>query len=86
MRSDDEVSAADTDALGELERDREQHSRELAAEWSAKLTLAKSTEEIKALNAQITPAVKKHFTGLTGGYRPGGSPAGRPAAADRPVR
>jgi hypothetical protein len=62
MPSDDEVSAADADALGELERDREQHSRELAAEWSAKLTLAKSTEEIKALNAQITPAVKKHFT------------------------
>ena len=58
ITTDDEAAAVDSEALAEQERKRNAESSELLEEYSAKVSLCKTPEELKALGKQITPQLK----------------------------
>lgn len=58
IASDDETAAKDAEALAEEERKKAQQSTALLEEWSAKILLARSDKELKAVGKNITPQLK----------------------------
>jgi hypothetical protein len=59
--SDDEVSAKDAEALSTAERDKEAKSSTMLREFTAKIDLARTAEEVKAIGKEITADVKKQM-------------------------
>lgn len=58
IASDDETALRDGEALAEQEHKRTIESAELLEEYRAKVSLCKSTDELKALGKTITPQLK----------------------------
>lgn len=58
MATGDESAAQDAEALGEQERAREAESAELLRNLKARLDLAKSGEDVKAIGKEISPQLK----------------------------
>lgn len=54
----DETAAKDAEAIADQDRKRETESGELLKELSARLILAKSKDELKAIGKEITPQLK----------------------------
>jgi hypothetical protein len=62
MDSLDETAIHDADVLATDESRRVVKSAELVREWTAKVQLAKTAVELKAIGKQITPALKQQMT------------------------
>lgn len=62
MQTSDEAATADAEALGIEELERAKQSEALLSEWTAKMQLAKTKDELDAVSKQITPAIKKEMT------------------------
>lgn len=62
MQSSDDAAAQDADALSAEEIERVRASEGLLREWSAKLELCKTKDELTATGKQITPEIKKQMT------------------------
>lgn len=60
--SEDEAATQDAEALQQAEKQRAQHSHELAEKFKARIQLAEDQAELKAIAGELTPAVKKEFT------------------------
>jgi len=58
IATEDETATVDAEALAEQERQREASSRRLLEEFTGKLMLAKTKEEVKAIGKAITPQIK----------------------------
>jgi len=61
ISTDDENAATDAEALSSREHEREQKSTELMDDFSARIKLAKSDDELKAVGKTITPEIKKQM-------------------------
>lgn len=74
MKTSDECAAQDAEKLAEDDRQRETNSAELLQQWSAKISLAQNSKELKAIGSQITPQLKSkmlpaHVTELREKYQ-----------------
>lgn len=58
IASEDETAAVDGERIAEEERNREKQSAELLRQWSAKIALAETAEDLKGIGKQITPQLK----------------------------
>jgi len=58
MDTNDETAAKDAEAIAEQDREREANSAVLLEEWTAKIMLCKSADDLKAIGKQITPQLK----------------------------
>lgn len=58
MDSTDETATKDAEAIAEQDRKREAESAELLEDFTAKIMLCKTPEDLKAVGKTITPAVK----------------------------
>lgn len=58
MDTNDETAVKDAEAIAEQDREREANSAVLLEEWTAKIMLCKSPEDLKAIGKQITPQLK----------------------------
>ena len=59
MATEDETASIDAESLAKAEREREQKSADLMADFEAHIKLAKTPEDLKAVGKTITPEVKK---------------------------
>lgn len=71
--SEEETGAQDAEAMAAQERSRERESTDALSRFTAKLMLASSTDEVKTVGKEITPAVKKtmlpaHVSALRDAY------------------
>lgn len=62
IESDEDAGARDAEALDREQRDRARQSFELREKYEARCKLAANLDELRAIGAEITPAVKKQFT------------------------
>lgn len=62
IASGDETAVQDAERLADDERQRDQKSTELLEELTAKISLCKSSEELKALGKTITPQLKAQMS------------------------
>jgi hypothetical protein len=58
IESSDETAAKDAEGMAEQEANRETKSREILREFSARIDLAKSPDELKKIGKEITPKLK----------------------------
>ena len=58
MATDDECATQDAEAIAAQEKEREANSSSILAEFSARITLCKTLEELKKLGKEITPQLK----------------------------
>jgi hypothetical protein len=93
MDTNDETAVKDAETIAEQDRQREAESAELLNELTAKITLCKTADDLKALGKTITPALKarmlpQHVTQVREKYQEKDSalsgltrrePAGEPA-------
>lgn len=58
INTSDETAAQDAEAIAEQEREREAKSGEMLEEFTAKIMLCKTADDLKAIGKQITPQLK----------------------------
>jgi hypothetical protein len=62
MATEDETSNQDASALTDQDRERQEMSTHIMADFKARLTLCKTKAEVKALGDELKPDVKKAMT------------------------
>jgi hypothetical protein len=61
--TDDEVGLQDAEALAKQEREREQHSAELAGQYLTRMGQSSTVVELQRIGGELTAAVKQRFVG-----------------------
>lgn len=62
VETQDETATIDAEAITDADKEAADRSIEVFDEWSARLTLAKTAEEVMDVGKQITPAVKRQMS------------------------